>query len=283
MFEKTEKGMWWDEGSKLVEGCSKIGKSCENCWSLEMEKRFGGDGVVKIFPKRLEKIMKRKKPTVFSIWNDLFHPAVPEKFIDKVYGMMLANPRHLFIVLTKRPERMLKYYNTVIETSAQVGEPALIDRALNIVIGTSAGTQIELDMRSDLLKLIPVHRKMKMLSIEPLLEQISLNLYENRPQGEKIARPVNGGGFTGKSIGGDIREVPGFGWVIVGCESGEKKRKCDLRWIENVVMQCQRARVDVFVKQINVNGYVVKDLDKFPGLGLRFREIPNYLEHKYEW
>jgi len=46
--------------------------------------------------------------------SDLFHPHVPDEFLDEVFGIMLAcayltNHRHTFQVLTKRPKRMQRY------------------------------------------------------------------------------------------------------------------------------------------------------------------------------
>ena len=44
--------------------------------------------------------------------SDLFHEDVPDEFIDKVFAVMRVTPRHFYLLLTKRPERMLKYLTT---------------------------------------------------------------------------------------------------------------------------------------------------------------------------
>jgi protein gp37 len=39
-------------------------------------------------------------------------------------------------------------------------------------------------------------------------------------------------------------------WVIVGGESGQKARPCDVAWVRSIVDQCKNAEVPVFVKQM---------------------------------
>ncbi len=64
---------------------------------------------------------------------------------------------------------------------------------------------------------------------------------------------------------------PGLDHVIVGCESGPGRRECKLEWIESVVEQCQAAGVPVYVKQMELDGKVVSDVNQFPP-HLRLRE-----------
>lgn len=47
-------------------------------------------------------------------------------------------------------------------------------------------------------------------------------------------------------------EASPIGFVVVGCESGPRRRPCKLQWVVDVVQQCAAARVPVFVKQIPV-------------------------------
>jgi protein gp37 len=43
--------------------------------------------------------------------------------------------------------------------------------------------------------------------------------------------------------------LEGIDWLIVGGESGPGHREADIAWIEDIVAQCHRAQVPVFVKQ----------------------------------
>lgn len=62
-------------------------------------------------------------------------------------------------------------------------------------------------------------------------------------------------------------------WVVVGAESGANRRPCKIEWVESIVEQCQAANVPVFVKQLDLNGKLEKDINKFPE-HLRIRQVP---------
>lgn len=87
------------------------------------------------------------------------------------------------------------------------------------------------------------------LSAEPLLGPINLGFCHYVPRG-----------------------VP-FKWVVVGCESGPKRRKCKIEWVRDIVYQCKDFGVPVFVKQLDIDGKCVTDIEKFPA-DLQIREVP---------
>lgn len=68
-------------------------------------------------------------------------------------------------------------------------------------------------------------------------------------------------------------EKPSLDWVICGCESGPKRRPMERSWAESVVNQCRDAGVPVFVKQLEIDGKVTGDVERFPE-ALRVREFP---------
>jgi protein gp37 len=53
---------------------------------------------------------KVRKSTRWAVWNDLFHPNVPDSFIAKTYEMIYGNPRHTFLVLTKQAQRLFEWH-----------------------------------------------------------------------------------------------------------------------------------------------------------------------------
>jgi protein gp37 len=65
------------------------------------------NGVVKCHEDVLDQPLRRCKPTVYFVnsMSDLFHPAVPEAFIEQVFGVMRKASWHTFQILTKRPDR----------------------------------------------------------------------------------------------------------------------------------------------------------------------------------
>lgn len=62
-------------------------------------------------------------------------------------------------------------------------------------------------------------------------------------------------------------------WVVVGCESGPHRRPCKVEWVESIVEHCMSAGVPVFVKQLDIGGRCVTDIEKFPE-HLRVRQVP---------
>jgi len=69
--------------------------------------------------------------------------------------------------------------------------------------------------------------------------------------------------------------LPGLNWVIVGAESigGRPGRECKLEWVRDIRDQCKTAGVPLFIKQLHIDGKLVKDIDRFPD-DLRIREYP---------
>jgi protein gp37 len=52
---------------------------------------------------------KRPRRVFVNSMSDLFHEGVSDEQIDRIFAAMALAPRHQFQVLTKRPERMLRY------------------------------------------------------------------------------------------------------------------------------------------------------------------------------
>ena len=67
--------------------------------------------------------------------------------------------------------------------------------------------------------------------------------------------------------------MPPFRWVVVGCESGPRRRPCKIEWVEGIVGQCLAAGVPVFVKQLDIGGKCETDINRFPA-HLRIRQVP---------
>ena len=172
-----------------------------------------------------------------------------DDFHEQNEDCFLGLPRHTYQILTKRPERVLEFFKWLKDAQSQdyhLGEDehpliyalnennwALPD---NIWMGVSCEDQEQYVNRGIIAKHFPA--KVKFLSLEPLLTEIWLDC----------------------TVGGlATLSVKDWQWVIVGCESGAKKRDCDLSWIHKIEEECISAEVPVFVKQIRVGNKVVKD------------------------
>src|SRR3990167_9713762 len=103
---------WADEVWNPVTGCTKVSQGCKNCYAERIAERFWGDRKftdVQMHEDRLRAPLHWKKPRRIFVnsMSDLFHPAVPASFIHAVYYVMTESKQHTFIVLTKRPERIV--------------------------------------------------------------------------------------------------------------------------------------------------------------------------------
>ena len=100
-------------------GCDKISAGCKYCYAEVMSNRLQAMGVDKYkdaFSLRIHSAALnipytwRSPKTVFvNSMSDLFHKDIPLTFIKQVFDVMNDNPQHVFQVLTKRSDILLKY------------------------------------------------------------------------------------------------------------------------------------------------------------------------------
>jgi protein gp37 len=263
---------WTDYTWNPVVGCQKVSEGCRWCYAKTLHDQrhkayLEGKKLPKQYAKPFEEIqliesrldypLYLKKPSMIFVnsMSDLFHEKVPFEFIDKVFNAIAESPGDIFQILTKRPERALKYFNTL-EYSF---EDTLCYK--NTWLGVSVEDQKTADERIPNLLKIPA--AVRWLSVEPMLGKIDIRQIDvSDEDGEYLLFPlfpIAGGGID---------------WVVVGCESGAKRRPCKQEWIESIVNQCKQANVPVFVKQMEINGKVCKDINLFPK-HLQVREYPN--------
>jgi len=110
---------------------------------------------------RLEQPTRRRKPTTFFVnsMSDLFHEDIPDDFLDRVFSTIRATPQHTYQILTKRADRLPKYF----------AERECPD---NVWLGVSVEDQHYGVPRIDFLR--QVKARIRFLSVEPLLEDIGL-------------------------------------------------------------------------------------------------------------
>ncbi|MEB3103055.1 DUF5131 family protein [Ferviditalea candida] len=118
MSDKT-KIEWADATWNPITGCTKVSEGCRNCYAMILAERFRGtpghyyeNGFdITLRPDKLDQPLKWKRPRRIFVnsMSDLFHEQVPFDFIDQVFAIMALASHHTFMVLTKRPERMLEY------------------------------------------------------------------------------------------------------------------------------------------------------------------------------
>lgn len=109
---------WTDMTWNPVTGCTKISPGCKNCYAHRMahrlhamgQPRYRNDFDVTLHPDLLDQPLRWSQPRKIFVnsMSDLFHPEIPEEFIQAVFGVMGQAYWHTFQILTKRSERLLE-------------------------------------------------------------------------------------------------------------------------------------------------------------------------------
>lgn len=280
---------WTDETWNPAIGCTKVSAGCQNCYAEKMmyrqvcmgaarhlkdpdsnedawiaysdvmnEDTHGWNGAVSLRYSQLDKPLHWRKPRMIFVCSmgDLFHEAVPFEFIDEVVQVILACYQHTFQIPTKRPEMVLKYVEYMRQRLSKLyrrGEDW--QWPSNVWLGVTCENQKAADERIPILLQIPA--AVRFVSVEPMLEKVNVASWGWRNTIEGLQ--------------------PRIDWVIVGCESGSKRRECKIGWVRDLVNQCKDANVPVFVKQLSIKGNVSHDMSEWPE-DLRIREYPKRKE-----
>ena len=219
--------------------------------------------------------VRTRKPTLWSVWTDLFHEAVCARtmggdvamsdFQLSAFRTMTRARRHRFLVLTKRAEQMepamrWAHWAEVDNPMAPdywggPGQEVVYWPVPNIALGVTAEDQPQAEARVP--KLLETTAAMRFVSLEPLLGAMRMDgpnsfplTLRALPNFRAVRDRSYPFGFRTDPAG--VR--PALDWVIVGCESGPGRRHTRIEWVRDVARQCQEAGVPVFVKQIEVPG-----------------------------
>jgi protein gp37 len=184
---------------------------------------------VTFHPNRLDEPFHWKRSSrVFTVsMGDLFHKDVKFDWQLQTWLAIERNPRHIFMILTKRPERMKHFFDFLFRDPV---EKTGLRQPFNLWLGVSISTNKDLWMVETLLQ-IPAAKRF--VSVEPMLGRIdfrAVDLPDNH-----IVHPDHTGLF-------------GISWVICGGESGPKARPMHPDWARLLRDQCQAAAVPFFFK-----------------------------------
>jgi len=307
MSDKT--GIAWTQSTwNPITGCTKVSAGCKHCYAERDWARLAANPKaadyfgrsftdVQTHAHRLDQPLRwtRARRIFVNSMSDLFHEAVPDNFIDQVLAIMMLTPRHIFQVLTKRPERMRDYltgpdlYDRVLDAANMIRrthpkhrlDEIPIDNpatafARHIWWGVSVENQEAADARIPVLLKTPV--AMHWVSMEPLLGPIDL---------EEVRVGMNG---PLRSYGGTGSLTPRLDWIVCGGESGPGARVLHVDWARALLTQCREARIPFFMKQMgavfNDGQFTLKlkhragaDTAEWPE-DLRVREYPERLHRE---
>lgn len=158
---------WTERTWNPTVGCTKISPGCKHCYAETMARRLKAMGTsgyeneftLTLLPERLQDPINRKKPTVYFVnsMSDLFHEAVPDEYIERVFEVITKTPHHTYQILTKRAARMASFFETrKVPKNAWLGV-SVEDREYGLP-------------RIDHLR--GVKASIRFLSVEPLLEDL---------------------------------------------------------------------------------------------------------------
>lgn len=301
---------WTDETLNPARGCEAISPGCLNCYAARMATRFSGEGQifeglarmkpqpndrqgrprpslavwtgdVTLVPKALRQALswspKISKRVFVGSVTDIFHREVPFEYLCALFAVMAATPHVTYQLVTKRPARMVEFFEwleakhrvngggsrivTIIDRARRHGafgapltpreEQRLVnamvadrDRCVwplpNVHLLVSAENQEMLDERVPLLLDCPavVHG----ISAEPLLGSLDIRPYLRAkfPRGPGL---LNGRAY-GRSHGENVLR-----WVISGGESGPGARPCEVEWHRDLRWQIIQANAEHIERQ----------------------------------
>jgi len=225
----------------IWEGCDKVAPECAHCYIHRLMRRkkrqpwgkhYDNEGGIWDAPFAWQKKAARDGvcERVFVCPLGDFFHAKADKVRDRAWEVIRQCPNQVFLLITKRPSRIMSHL-----------PPGWPDEFPNVWLGTTAGSKRSL-VKMDTLRAIPIHPKaVRMVVMEPLLED--------------VADEVN---------------FEGFGWVLVGGESGAGeeyrwdpngdwkaelqktagRRTMKLEWVRRIKAKVEAAGASFFFKQV---------------------------------
>lgn len=280
MAENT-KIEWCDHTFNPWIGCTKISPGCAHCYAEKLDVRFGGGHWGTGAPRKRTSAANWKQPLR---WNEAAAVAAhgrdrlgePQKHRPRVFCASLADwlddeltimwlaellelihstPNLDWLLLTKRPEnwraridlaeRFKNFRHSFINSWCRGVVPH------NVWVGAT----IEKPNEKRINDLLAIPARMHFVSCEPLLADLDLKPWFRETNPLYRMAP----------------DCPAIDWVIAGCESGPKRRSVETRAFRSLRDQCRAAGVPFFLKQMEVDGKLVK----MPALdGVVHNELP---------
>lgn len=236
-------------------GCKKVSAGCKNCYMYREQTQRGVDPMLIRKTKTMRDPFKwetteEKRPMVFTCSYSDFFLEEADCWRDEAWSVIRSTPSLIYQVLTKRIE--------------MVEERLPFDWPLpNVWLGVTAENQEMADKRVPILLSIPAVRRF--VSVEPMLGQVDLtkiipvDLASWSENKYAWINSLDGFGARVPSREDEIGFMTGkIHWVIAGCESGPHARSMELDWVRELREQCQYAGVPFFLKQMMVDGKLVK-------------------------
>lgn len=250
-------------------GCTKISPGCDHCYAEGWAKRSGlvtwGEDRRRTSPANWRKPLKwnheavgRQRVFCASL-ADVFDNEVPLEWRTDLFRLIHATPQLDWLLLTKR-------IGNVPAALQILGEPL----PSNVWLGATVVNQEEADR--DIPKLLRVPAAVHFLSIEPMLEMITLDVEqwlvsEYFGHSHECRDPLCALNGDMYSCDGEVVRQSSVDWIICGGESGHHAREMNPDWARFLREQCRDTGAAFFMKQMTGKIEIPADL--------LVREFPN--------
>lgn len=264
------KGETWNP----VTGCDVVSPGCTNCYAMKLAgtrlkhlPAYAGltkdtkagpvwNGMLGVIGgKQFFAPMRWTKPRAVFVnsMGDLFHEGVSDAMLRGIFDIMALCPQHIFMILTKRPDRMREWVNHTMPRKVRSGEGVLhktVNGAWpNVWLGVSVEDQVRANERIPALLATPAAKRF--VSCEPLLGPVNFEHNGNALFDRKAAirRCMDGPAAMNWDQADDYIAHPQLDWVIAGGESGPDARPMHPDWATSLRDQCAGSGVPFFFKQ----------------------------------
>lgn len=271
----TTKIEWAEDVWNPVRGCSRVSEGCRFCYAERQAIRHAGPGrpyeglvrstpngprwtgKVVLVPEKLSEPLSRTKPTRFFVnsMSDAFHEGLELAEIVRVLAVIAAAPRHDFLILTKRADRMR-------EILSRPDLPGMIANELEASVCPDFALW---DLDRDSLRIASALRYRELWPLPNLWAGVSIESDDHQRRARQLARtpaavrwisfePLLGRVAIRRLLEdmarADRERLALLDWAVIGGESGPGARPCSTVWIREIAEACHQAGVAVFVKQL---------------------------------
>lgn len=242
---------WATQVWNPTSGCTKVSAGCLNCYIettipfRTTRRRFdqagvGGTTDIQLHPGRLPKPFgwpAEQRIFVNSV-SDLFHRAVPDDFVARVFAVMGLAAHQTFLLLTKRHGRMRALLNSVgferawHAATAELAELRQVRRLADRGVLTAKPLPVWPLPNVHLGVSVEDQRAAK-LRIKHLLESPAAVRWASC---EPLIGPVE-------------HDLSGLDWIVIGGESGRRARRMAPEWAGELRQRAEQVGLPVFFKQ----------------------------------
>lgn len=208
---------WTNHSWNPVVGCRQISRGCDDCYAKRIAERFRGS---KGFPNGFDITLKPDKLNDPIIWKKpsyIFVNSMSDLFVPGIPDYYLSQ---IWKVMLQADHHIYQILTKRPDRMERKINELGLQLEKHIWLGVSVEDQLFADSRIPVLLNLNSH--MPWISAEPLLEHIDLTQYINELK-----------------------------WVVVGGESGAKRRYMDYNWARSIRDQCTQSDVVFYYKQGN--------------------------------